>query len=199
MLTVGITGGLATGKSAVTALLRDYGATVFSADEAARAIMTPDGPTIRQILGAFGPSVRNMNGSLNRAYLAEQIFTDNQARKTLDHITHPPILRLLRAQVEACFRDFPTTLVIAVEVPLLFEAKLQTWFERIVVVSASEEIQVSRLASRNHLSEIEARQRIAAQMPLQAKVALADYVINNEGALPALHQEVIRLWQDLTG
>lgn len=199
MVTVGITGGLATGKSAVTALLRTHGAIVFSADEAARAVMTPDGPTLQRIAAAFGQSAKNKDGSLNRAYLAERIFTDSESRKMLDRITHPPILRLLQAQIEACITDLSLVPVIAVEVPLLFETKMQTWFERIIVVTASQEIQVFRLASRNHLSEREARQRIAAQMPLQDKVAMADYVIVNDGAIEALRQEVARLWQDLTG
>ena len=197
MLTVGITGGLATGKSAVTSLLQTCGATVFSADEAARTVLIPGGETVRRIVRAFGPAAQHEDGSLNRPYLAAQIFSDKQAREALERVIHPPILRLLRAQLEACAVDLPACTVVAVEVPLLFETKLQGWFERIVVVTASEEVQVNRLAARNHLPEAEARQRIATQMPLQAKMALADYLVTNDGGLDSLRPEVTHLWQKL--
>ena len=202
MITVGITGGIATGKSYVTRLLRELGATTFSADEAARAIMTPDGSVLRQLQEAFGPEVLEAGeaGSfpkLNRRYVATRIFGDPIARATLDRITHPPILRLLRAQIEACTVDLPCATLVVVEVPLLFETRMQEWFERIVVVTASETVQVSRLVARNHLDLPEARRRIAAQMPLALKAQMADRVIRNDGDPEALRQEVVTFWREL--
>ncbi len=202
MITVGITGGLGTGKSSVTRLLGEMGAITFSADEAARAILTPGGPTLRQIEAAFGPEVlhRDVSGGgqrLNRQYLAARIFGDTTARATLDAITHPPILRLLRAQIEACAVDLPPATIVAVEVPLLFETGIQNWFERIVVVATSESVQVSRLVARSRLDPGEARHRIAAQMPIERKVELADTVISNNGDRDALRQAVVVLWREL--
>src|SRR4051794_34299415 len=116
MPVVGITGGLATGKSLVTALFRAEGAVVFSADEAARAVLEPNGPVLREIARAFGAEMLRPDGSLDRARLARRIFADAQARAQLNRITHPPILRLLRAQIEGAQDDLPPGTVIAVEV-----------------------------------------------------------------------------------
>ena len=197
MFTIGITGGLATGKSAVTRLLAERGAIAFSADQAARAVMTPRSQTLNEIARSFGSDVLLPSGELNRTLLAERVFTDASRRETLNAITHPPILRLLRAQIDACRMDFPPDTIVVVEVPLLFETKMQTWFERIIVVAASLEVQVARLAARNLLDEPEARRRIGAQMPLRQKTALADVVIENQGSLPDLTRAVDALWQDL--
>lgn len=195
MRIIGITGGLGTGKSLVTRLLRERGAITFSADEAARAVLDPAGPTLRDIARVFGANMRNSDGSLNRAALASLVFGDEQARQTLNQLTHPPILRLLRAQIEACRVDFAPSAVVVVEVPLLFETKMQNWFEPIVVVSASQTLQVTRLRIRNRLSAEAARQRIAAQMPLELKVAQADVVLHNEGTAAELERDVEILWR----
>ena len=198
MRTIGITGGLGTGKSLATELMREQGAITFSADEAARAALDPSGPTLRDIGRVFGADALNSDGSLNRAYLASQVFADEQARHTLNQLTHPPILRLLRAQIEACRVDFAPSAIVVVEVPLLFETKMQNWFEPIVVVSASQTVQLTRLRKRNGLSEEEARQRIAAQMPLELKVAQADVVLHNEGSPAELERDVKTLWRQWT-
>ncbi len=197
MLTVGITGGLATGKSLVTRLLAEQGAVVFSADQAARAVLSPHGQTLAEISRSFGTDVLLPGGGLNRPLLGQRVFADAAQRETLNRILHPPILRLLRAQINACCIDLHVDTIVIVEVPLLFETKMQTWFERIVVVTASLEIQVSRLKARDLLQEEDARRRIGAQMPSEYKAAQADYVIANEGSKPDLMQAVSTLWRDL--
>ena len=197
MLVIGITGGMATGKSVVTRLLAERGAVTFSADQAARAVMSPRSPTLTHIAHSFGSDVLLPSGELNRVVLAKRVFSDVRRRRTLNSITHPPILRLLRAQIDACRTDYASDTIVVVEVPLLFETKIQTWFERIVVVTASVEIQAARIAARNLLDETEARRRIAAQMPLRQKMALADFVIENQGSLSDLTQAVDALWRDL--
>ncbi len=197
MLTVGITGGLATGKSLVTRLLEEQGAVVFSADQAARAVLSPHGQTLARISRSFGTDVLLPDGGLNRTLLGQRVFADTEQRETLNRILHPPIMRLLRAQMDACREDLPRNTVVVVEVPLLFETKMQMWFERIVVVTASLEVQVTRLKARNLLEEEDARRRIGAQMPLEYKAAQADYVIANEGFAPDIRQAVAALWRDL--
>jgi dephospho-CoA kinase len=198
MLIVGLTGGIATGKSLVTRLLAQHGAVTFSADEAARAVLTPGGPVLQEIAATFGPEMLTPGGSLDRARLGQRIFADAAAREQLNQITHPPILRLLSAQIAAVHADLPPDTVAVFEVPLLFEAKLQAWFERIVVVASSVTLQVQRLCERNGLDEPEARRRLAAQLPLTAKIAQADYVVNNDGSLPDLIAATEALWRQLT-
>ncbi len=197
MPVLGITGGLATGKSLVTRLLHARGATTFSADEASRAVLVPGGPVLRRIADVFGPTVLTPDGQLDRAALGRRVFADSQARRQLEQILHPPILQLLRAQIESAQDDLPPRSVIAVEIPLLYETNLQSWFDLIVVVTASESIQIARLRARNGLSEAEARRRIAAQWPLADKAVRADVVIANNGTRAELEAAVDALWQKL--
>lgn len=194
---IGITGGLATGKSTVARMLQQKGAVVFSADEAARAVLTPGGPALSSLVAAFGPEILLPDGSLDRAYLGKRIFADPIARERVNRILHPPILRLLRAQIEGARDDLPSGSVIALEVPLLFETQMQDWFELIVVVTASESKQIERLLARNGLDETEARRRLAAQWPLADKVAQADYVVVNDGSPDTLAAAVDALWAKL--
>jgi len=194
---VGITGGPACGKSAVTRLLRQRGAEVFSADEAARAVLSINGPVHAAIVEAFGSNILSKDGELNRAALGRLVFADAGARERLNRITHPAILRLLHAQLNAALKDSSAGAIIAAEVPLLFETDIADWFERIVVVAASEATQIARLKARNGLNEAEARDLLKAQWPIQQKVLLADYVVWNEGSKEDLDAAVARLWDQL--
>ena len=176
---IGITGGIATGKSRVTQLLRERGSFTFSADEAARAELGHNSTTLQQVVNRFGTEILQDDNSLNRKKLGEIIFQDGRARSDLERITHPGIARLLRAQITAVESDYPDTSVF-VEVPLLFEAKLENFFEIIVVVAASEEVQRHRLVNRDGIASEDASRRIKAQMPISSKVSLADYVVRND-------------------
>lgn len=197
-MVVGITGGPASGKSAVTRMLRDRGAVTFSADEASRAVLTPGGPLLRALGAEFGQKALNPDGTLNRADVGRLVFADADARERLNRILHPAILGLLRAQIDAAREDFPDRIPIVVEAPLLFEANLARWFERIIVVIASETTQIARLRARNALNETEARARLESQWPIAEKAARADYTISNEGSLTDLERSVGRIWDDLT-
>ena len=189
---IGITGGVATGKSAVTRIFARHGAICFSADEAARAVLAPRNLIVQQIEAAFGPDAVGANGLPDRAWLGALIFRDETARHCLEAILHPPILRLLRAQIEAARSDFfpPAVPAIAVEVPLLYETGMESWFDRVVVVRASPAVQLQRLQSRNHLDETSASRRIAAQWSLAEKAARAHIVIDNDGDLAQTEQQV---------
>lgn len=197
MPVIGITGGLATGKSLVTRLLGAKGATVFSADEAARAVLSPNSAVLQEIVRAFGPEMQRPDGSLDRSRLGQRIFADAEARERLNRIMHPPILRLLRAQIESARADLPPDAVIVVEVPLLYETGMQDWFDRVVVVTASEASQIARLHTRNRLDEAEARRRLAAQWPMREKERLADEVVINDGTQEEAAEAVEALWQRL--
>ncbi len=198
MPTLGVTGGVASGKSSVMRFLKRCGATVFSADEAARAVLS-SARLAGDIAAAFGPEILLPDGTLDRAALGKKIFADADARKRLESLTHPPILRLLHAQIETARYESSQGSIIAIEVPLLFETNLSEWFDRIALVDASETIQIERLRLRNGLSEAEARQRLAAQWPAARKRPLADYLLDNNGPaqdLEAAVQNVIRRLTD---
>lgn len=194
---VGLTGGIATGKSTVARMLADRGAVVLSADDAARQVTAPGSPALAEIARAFGPSVLRPDGSLDRAALAATVFDDPQARRRLEALTHPPILALLRTQIQEARAALPPGGVIVVEVPLLFEAGMEDWFDRVVVVTAPEAQQVARLAGRSDLSPEEARRRIAAQMPLADKEARAQMVIRNGADLAAMAAQVDALAREI--
>jgi dephospho-CoA kinase len=137
---------------------------------------------LAEISETFGSDVLNPDGTLNRNRLGAIVFADSSARERLNRITHPPILRLLHAQIEAARTDLPADSLIAVEVPLLYETHLEDWFDCVLTVAASEPVQIARLMLRNGLSEENARQRIAAQMPLAEKVRRSHFVLWNDGS-----------------
>lgn len=196
-MVVGITGGIATGKSTVTRMLHERGAITFSADEAARAVLTRDSLAYREIGDTFGAGVISPSGEIDRTALGRIVFADPEARALLNRIMHPPIRRLLFDQIRSAQDDFSPRCVIAVEVPLLFEGNLQSWFERIIVVSASVPVQIERLKLRNRLDEQAARQRAATQLSMEAKKAMATYVVANEGLYTDLTPQVDEVWSKL--
>jgi dephospho-CoA kinase len=180
----------------VTRLLRTYGAVTFSADEAARAILTPGGSVLREIVATFGPGVLAADGSLNRAELGRIVFADPDARARLDALTHPAIRRLLEAQVAAAAEDLPGKLAV-IEVPLLYEKGLESRYDQIVVVTASESVQEARLQARDGLSQEDIRRRLSAQWPVREKAARADFVVENSNGPEALEAAVAELWRQL--
>jgi dephospho-CoA kinase len=196
---VGITGGVATGKSTVATLFRKLGATVFSADEAAHEVVAPGSPALQAIADRFGPEFILPDGTLDRARLGALVFADPAARADLERITHPAILQLLRKQIDSGRATLPAGSVIAVEVPLLFEAGMEDWFDLVIVVACSPDVQMARLRSRSGLDEGEATKVISAQMPLEEKVRRAHITLWNDGLPDELEREVVRVWTILTG
>lgn len=195
MLRVGLTGGVASGKSSVLRLLAERGAVAFSADEAARATLAPDGCVLRRIREAFGDGVFAPDGTLLRKRLAAIVFDDAEARQTLNRITHPPILRLLHFQMESAQHELSPKSIVVVEIPLLYEEGLQGWFDLVAVVSAPQEAALKRLASRNGLTQEEAIKRLQSQTPLEEKAAKADIVVENNGGLQELATATDNLWR----
>src|SRR5436190_4311319 len=133
MPVIGITGGIATGKSTVAKMFAELGATVFSADEAARAVTSPASPALQEIARTFGPEFIQADGSLDRSALGYHVFHDPAARQKLEAITHPRIRELLRQHIDGALSAKPDA-VVAVEVPLLYEGDMQDWFDAVVVV-----------------------------------------------------------------
>jgi dephospho-CoA kinase len=176
----GLTGGLASGKSTVAARLRALGVPVIDADQLAREVVEPGTPGLAAVAAAFGPSILLPDGSLDRPAVAALVFSDPAARRRLNAIVHPLIAAASAARVaELGARGDP---VACYEAALLVENGLADAFRPLVVVAVAEDVQVARAMARDGATEEQARARIAAQLPLSAKVAAADYVIDNGGS-----------------
>jgi len=185
---VGLTGGIACGKSTVAKMFGDLGVPVIDADELARAVVEPDTPGLQQIVREFGRGVLDENGRLDRRKVADMVFGDEGARKTLNAIMHPLIAAAGAAQIKALEND-PAPYVLY-EAALLVETGTYKAFSALVVVSAEESLQRLRLIARDGFTVSEANARIASQLPLARKVAVADYVVTNNGDLDATERQV---------
>jgi dephospho-CoA kinase len=191
---IGVTGGIGTGKSTVTRMLSELGAATFSADDVARDVLAPGSEALAKVAAALGAEVIQPDGTLDRQRVAAIVFNDSAARRNLEEISHPRILARLRQQVEEAARRNPPPSAVVVEAPLLFEAGMDDWFDHIIVVTAPEDLQVTRASDRSHITREEALSRIRAQMPLAEKAARADYVVENADTLESLRESVRRLW-----
>ena len=197
---IGLTGGLASGKSAVAAILRELGAAVVSADAIARDIVEPGSEALREITEAFGEEMLGRDGRLDRARLAARIFADDEARARLNAITHPRIRTRMRVEVARLQQILPPPAVIILDIPLLLDTAPRDAFpfEGVIVVGVNEATQVDRLRRRDDLSAEEARQRLRAQRSLREKVLEADWLIDNSGTPEETRRQVEALWRKLT-
>jgi dephospho-CoA kinase len=178
---IGLTGSIASGKSAVAKMIQSYGLPIVDADVVARQVVEPGSPTLKKITESFGQDVIAADGSMDRAKVGSIIFHDEAKRQRLNSIIHPAIREeMLRQRDE--FISYGEKNVF-MDIPLLFESKLEHFVEKIIVVSVSEDVQLSRLMARNGFTEDEAKARISTQMPVKEKEALADAVIDNDGTL----------------
>jgi dephospho-CoA kinase len=191
----GLTGGIASGKSAVAARLRERGVPVIDADKLAREAVLPGTDGLKQIVATFGQDVLLADGSLDRKKLGAIVFGDETKRKALNAIVHPAVSMLTFARSRE-LRDEGEALV-AYEAALLVENGIADAFRPLVVVSAPDSVQLKRVMARDGLSEDEAKARISAQMPLAEKIAKADYVIQNTGSLEELERRTDEVLAEL--
>lgn len=195
MLTVGLTGGIGSGKSEVTRLLAARGAVVVDADVVAREVVEPGSPGLARIVAEFGEQVLRPDGSLDRPGLGAIVFADPDALARLNAIVHPLVGERTAELLEQARSSDAEVLVH--DVPLLVENGLAAMYDVVVVVAAEPETQLRRLTDRRGMAEEEARQRIAAQAPLADKLAAATHVIRNDGPLEELAPQVDALWDAL--
>jgi len=184
----GLTGGIGSGKSSVAALLRERGVPVVDADELARTVVAPGSTGLAQLVAAFGSEILAPDGSLDRKQLGARVFSDAEARKRLNAITHPLVKKLAQERFTELERQGVT--LAAYDVPLLFEVGLEAALRPVVVVSASEATQLRRVVLRDGLDEEAVRARISAQLPLAEKTKRADFVLDNEGSPAELAAQV---------
>ena len=186
--TIGLTGGIASGKSSASRVLRELGVVVVDADQIAREVVERGSEGLAEVVAAFGEGVLAADGSLDRERLAALVFGDEAARKRLQAITHPRIGRLSAERIaQGLTSEAP---YVVYDAPLLVEVGAHRGLDALIVVSASEAQQVARAQARDGMAEDQARARIAAQLPLARKVEVADYVIDNDGTLEQLEQRV---------
>lgn len=194
---IGLTGGIASGKSTVSAMLRDLGAHVIDADQVARDVVAPGTPALAEIAARFGPAVLRADGSLDRKALGEIVFADPQARRDLERITHPRIAAATQQEIARLAAAGVDPIVY--DAALIVENRLYAWMQGLIVVSVPFETQVARLMIRDDIDEAAARARIDAQLPLADKVAVATHVIDNGGTRAETEAQVRALWQRLQG
>jgi dephospho-CoA kinase len=195
MRVIGLTGGIASGKSTVAAMLRELGAPIVDADLLARQVVEPGSPALAEIAQRFGPDMLAADGSLDRKKMGERIFADPGARATLNAITHP---RIAQASA-AALADFAAAghKVAIYEAALLVENRIQERLGGLIVVSVPDDVQIARLRARDDLDEEGARARVSAQLPLASKVAVADWVVDNGGSVEQTRAEVERIWRSI--
>ena len=191
MLTIGLTGGIGSGKSTVSALLAERGAVVVDADRIAREVLEPGTPGLASVVTEFGPTVLAADGSLDRAALAAIVFSDDDARRRLDGLVHPLVRRRSAELVAAA----PPDAVVVNDVPLLVETGQAGSYDLVLVVEADAGTRVARLVGRG-LTEADARARIAAQASDEQRRAVADVVLDNSGTRDQLAAQVDRVWAE---
>eukprot|EP00064_Thunnus_orientalis_P001540 superscaffoldBa00000106_g1543 len=192
MFLVGLTGGIASGKSSVSSMLRELGCPIIDADVVARKVVEPHTPAYSRIVYHFGPEILLENGEIDRQKLGQLIFTNEEKRKLLNSITHPEIHKAMLKEILFYFlRGYR---YVVLDVPLLFETRRLTQFlNHTVVVYCDPATQLLRLMQRDGLTQEQAEQRVAAQMPLNEKRGLANHVIENSGSREDTHRQVLRL------
>lgn len=185
---VGLTGGVASGKSTVTELFRQLGATVIDADEIARGLLEKDTDSYQQVIAHFGGDVLLESGDIDRAWLRAQIFSDNSAKRALETIIHPEVRQQMLAAASHC--DTPYCIL---SVPLLIEAQMQDLVDRVAVVDIDEKTQLSRLIARDNLSEAEAISMLENQCQRAERLVVADDIIDNSQARSMLRPQIEEL------
>ena len=195
MLLVGLTGNIASGKSTVSRLLSERGATIIDSDVLARRAVEMGTPAYDAIVKRWGPEVLAPDGVLDRSALRRIVFRDQAELEALNRIVHPEVARL-RDRLVAEARRRGDRLCVC-DIPLLFEKHMAGEFERIVLVDSPRPVRLERLVRDRGLRETEAMDMIAAQMPAELKRARADYVIDNDGTLGQLERRVEEVWQSL--
>jgi dephospho-CoA kinase len=197
-IVVGLTGGIASGKSTVSAILIEKGITVIDADIEARLAVEKGEEAYHEIVSHFGESILQADGAIDREKLGSIIFHDQEQRLKLNSIVHPAVRKRMLMKKEKALANKEQ--IIIMDIPLLFESKLTSMVDKTLLVYVDEEIQLERLMNRNQLSKSDALARIHSQMPLKDKLELADAVINNNGTIEETVKQlnvILEKWKEI--
>lgn len=192
----GLTGGIATGKSTVAAMLQAAGAVIIDADVIAHAVIRQGRPAWGRIVEHFGPDVLLPEGEIDRGRLGDIIFKDARQKEVLNGIVHPEVFREMEAQIRAAASDRPGAVII-LDVPLLIETGMQAALNTVILVYSPEAVQIQRLMARDHLSATDALARVRSQMPIEEKRRLAGIIIDNSGTIAATRARTLEVYQRL--
>ena len=190
---IGLTGGIATGKSQSSKIFKKLGCYIIDADKLSRTLTTKNSKCLKDIVGVFGTDILNNNGSLNRKKLGSIVFSDKQAKTELERIIHPHIIRKTNEIIAKKY----TVTDIVVDAPLLFEVVLDRVCDKVIVVYAEHSLQILRFMKRDNITEEEAEKRIALQMPIKEKMRLADITVDNSGTIAELENKIKEIYKNL--
>jgi len=194
MVTIGVTGGIGTGKSLVTGIFRSLGAFIIDADILAREVVGPDMPAYHKIVSMFGDSIIDADKKINRKKLGEIVFHDRVSLKQLEQIIHPEVIREQEKLIHD-YREKNKEGCIIVDAPLLIEAGFHEKLDYLIVVSSKTDIQEERLYQRNGMTQDEVERRRLAQLPMEEKKQLADWIIDNNGTREDTRDQVKKIWE----
>jgi len=197
MLVVGLTGGIASGKTVVAKILRNLGAVVIDADEVGREAVLPHTECWKKLVAFFGRDIVKKDLTINRKKLADIIFNNPEQRVKLNSLTHPVIIKLIDEKLKIIKKSNPKGIVV-ISTALLVETELHEKYDRVIVVTARKETQLKRLMQRDGITRKEALARINAQLPLREKLKIADFKVTNEGDLGKTRKEVVRVFEALS-
>ncbi|HSB03673.1 MAG TPA: dephospho-CoA kinase [Thermodesulfobacteriota bacterium] len=196
MLIVGLTGGVASGKSTISNILREEGAYLIDADQIARDLVRPDTPTWHELIKTFGEEILQRDGSIHRKKLATLVFSSSEKRSLLNRILHPRIKEETQRRLKEIGQKDPEAVVV-IDAALLVETGDYRWMDRVIVVYSTKAQQIERLRERDRASEEEAQRIVSAQMPTEEKLNVADFVIRNEGSLQETRQKTQEVFREL--
>jgi dephospho-CoA kinase len=196
ILLLGVTGGIASGKTTIADMLKELGAHTIDFDILARHVVEPGKQALKEIIAYFGDKVILNNGHLDRKKLSEIVFQDDEKRKRLESIVHPYIFEEFTRRVREIAKKDPYAIIQAV-IPLLFEVRLQHLVHKILVVYVPKQRQIERLIMRDGITKEEAADRLKAQLPISEKVIYGDFMINNDCPVEETKKQVEDLWQAL--
>ncbi len=198
MQVIGLTGGIATGKSTVSAILKKAGAVIIDADRIAREVVKKGLPAYREIVENFGETVLLSSGEINRSVLGDLIFNDPRKKQLLNRIVHPHVRRETSRRLKDMENSSPDTIAV-LDIPLLFEAEMHKDLSEVIVVYAPEHIQIKRLMKRDNISEADAVARVRSQMPIEEKKNRATIVIDNSGTMEDTRKRTLEIFKTLKG
>ncbi|NWG04020.1 MAG: dephospho-CoA kinase [Syntrophaceae bacterium] len=196
MLIVGLTGGVASGKTAVSQVLKEEGAYIIDADQIARELVQPRQPAWNELVRAFGQDILQDDGTIHRKKLAERIFGNSNERKRLNQILHPRIKEEMNRRAKEIGTKDPEAIVV-IDAPLLVELEDHQEMDKLIVVTSTQTQQIERLKDRDQKNTEEALRMVSSQMPLEEKVKFADYIIRNEGSLEETKNRAKEVYQAL--
>ena len=196
MLIVGLTGGVASGKTTVSQVLKEEGAYIIDADRIARELVRPHAPAWKKLVRAFGKEILREDGSIHRKKLADKVFADLSQRKLLNQILHPRIRKEMEQKAKEIGQKDPEAIVV-IDAPLLVELGDHRQMDKLIVVTSTQKQQIERLRERDGISAEEALRMVASQMPVEDKVKLADFVIQNKGSFQETRKKTREIFKEL--